>query len=286
MQRFYIYGPGIDEPVMIYNVTTASIYLYMYDRLGNVAGLLNYTTGALVERYEYDVFGKATVHTSAGADGEWMTDDDVTSSTSSVGNPYMFTGRRYDSEIDKYYYRARYYDADTGRFLSPDPIGYYDSMNLYQYVINNPLNWIDPWGLTEKECEIEELINEYNKSFINEMIYNSLDDIAEHPGTLTGIDFVDMTFTITQFNVIFVENLCGDYMGMAEIERMRKEYYLKKINEKLEEQQKKQEEQRRKREAERERKAEDEERRRKLNETFRRNIWKNPEWTLRNVRFI
>lgn len=55
--------------------------------------------------------------------------------------------RRYDSQIDKYYYRARYYDADTGRFLSPDPIGYYDSMNLYQYVTNNPLNWIDPWGL-------------------------------------------------------------------------------------------------------------------------------------------
>jgi len=78
-----------------------------------------------------------------------MTDDDVTSSTSSVGNPYMFTGRRYDSQIDKYYYRARYYDADTGRFLSPDPIGYYDSMNLYQYVTNNPLNWIDPWGLSE-----------------------------------------------------------------------------------------------------------------------------------------
>ena len=119
----------------------------MYDRLGSVAGLLNYTTGTLDERYEYDVFGKATVHTSAGNDGEWMTDDDVTSSTSSVGNPYMFTGRRYDSEIEKYYYRARYYDADTGRFLSPDPIGYYDSMNLYQYVTNNPLNWIDPWGL-------------------------------------------------------------------------------------------------------------------------------------------
>lgn len=42
---------------------------------------------------------------------------------------------------------ARYYDSKGGRFLSTDPLGYHDSMNLYVYVVNNPINYIDPYGL-------------------------------------------------------------------------------------------------------------------------------------------
>lgn len=80
-----------------------------------------------MERYSYDVFGEPN-------------------RVSDINNPYMFTGRRYDPEAGLYYYRARYYDYSTGRFLEPDPIGYTDSMNLYQYCLNNPINWFDPWG--------------------------------------------------------------------------------------------------------------------------------------------
>ena len=66
--------------------------------------------------------------------------------TSDVNNPYLFTGRRYDSETGLYYYRTRYYAHDIGRFLQADPIGYGDGMNIYTYCGNNPLGFLDPSG--------------------------------------------------------------------------------------------------------------------------------------------
>jgi RHS repeat-associated protein len=63
-----------------------------------------------------------------------------------IGNPYMFTGRRFDLETGLYYYRARYYNPQIGRFLQTDPIGYSDGINWYNYCSNNPVNGTDPSG--------------------------------------------------------------------------------------------------------------------------------------------
>jgi RHS repeat-associated protein len=61
------------------------------------------------------------------------------------------------SETDTYYYRARYYDPVTGRFLSEDPIGFNGGNNFYAYVENDPADQSDPFGLCApspamKEC--------------------------------------------------------------------------------------------------------------------------------------
>ena len=59
----------------------------------------------------------------------------------------MYTGREYDADTGLYYYRARWYDPEARRFISEDPIGLNGGINLYAYVNNNPLRYVDPSGL-------------------------------------------------------------------------------------------------------------------------------------------
>ena len=133
LQARYTYGSGIDEPLTIER--GGSVYYYHRDGLGSVSEISD-QSGNLVERYGYDVYGAPTIFDS--------TDTELTASA--IGNPYLFTGRRYDPESGNYYYRARIYSPELGRFLQTDPLGYVDGLNLYAYVGNNPVSWIDPLG--------------------------------------------------------------------------------------------------------------------------------------------
>ncbi len=81
-------------------------------------------------RYEYDSFGNMKHHGHK------------------IKQPYAYTGREWDRETRLYYYNARYYDPQMGRFLEIDPIGFAGGdINLYAYVGNNPVNLTDPLGL-------------------------------------------------------------------------------------------------------------------------------------------
>ncbi len=62
------------------------------------------------------------------------------------GNPIQYTARENDG-TGLYYYRARYYDPDLGRFIGEDPIHFDGGINLYRYVGGNPVSLIDPLGL-------------------------------------------------------------------------------------------------------------------------------------------
>jgi RHS repeat-associated protein len=62
------------------------------------------------------------------------------------GVRFQFTGRENDGVSNLYYYRARYYSAQLGRFISEDPIGLAGGMNLYGYVHGDPISNTDPTG--------------------------------------------------------------------------------------------------------------------------------------------
>jgi RHS repeat-associated protein len=87
------------------------------------------SSGAMVNEYIYDSFGN------------------IVDQTGTVVNPYTYTARELDTESGLYYYRARYYDANTGRFISEDPIGFRGGdVNFFTYTGNNPVNFVDPDG--------------------------------------------------------------------------------------------------------------------------------------------
>jgi RHS repeat-associated protein len=63
-------------------------------------------------------------------------------------NRFLYTGREFLKEANLYDYRNRVYSAKLGRFFQSDPIRFdAGDLNLYRYVANNPVNWIDPEGL-------------------------------------------------------------------------------------------------------------------------------------------
>jgi RHS repeat-associated protein len=134
LRRKYIYGPSVDEPVCLIESagSYAGTYYYHFDALGSVVALTSGNVdhmGETVEVYEYDVYGR------------------LGATDASHPNRMMFTGREYDKETGLYYYRARYYNPQIGRFLETDPVGYEAGMNWYTYCGNNSTNGVDPSGL-------------------------------------------------------------------------------------------------------------------------------------------
>lgn len=140
----YVYGDWIDEVLTMDR--DGEIYFYHTNSLGSIIALTDWY-GNVVERYAYDAYGEVSIMDSVG----------TPLSNSAVGNPYMFTGRRYDPITGLYYYRARYYSAERGRFLQRDPIGIWgDEENLgngYAYVGNRPLVITDLYGMDSPGCD-------------------------------------------------------------------------------------------------------------------------------------
>jgi RHS repeat-associated protein len=93
-----------------------------------VVGLIDATT-QLVNEYRYGAWGEPELVTEG------------------VQQPLRYTAREWDATAGLYQVRARWYDPQTGRFVSEDPIALAGGINPYAYVANSPVNFTDPFGL-------------------------------------------------------------------------------------------------------------------------------------------
>lgn len=135
----YVYGNYIDE-ALIMDQTNEERLFYHQNTLSSTFALTD-SSGFTIKLIQYDPFGQKTIFSS---------DNDLINS-SQLNNPYLFTGRRMDEESGLYYYRNRYYEIVNGRFIQRDPIGNWEDRvnqgNGYSYLGNNPINYLDPFGL-------------------------------------------------------------------------------------------------------------------------------------------
>jgi RHS repeat-associated protein len=130
---------GVGGLLAITNVTASETHVYAYDGNGNVAGLARASDGSVSARYDYNAFGEPILIEGAFAEA----------------NGIRFSSKYMDSETGYLYYGFRYYNPQTARWLSRDPIDEFGGMNLYGMLSNSSIANVDFLGLADTKSVLE-----------------------------------------------------------------------------------------------------------------------------------
>jgi RHS repeat-associated protein len=161
--RTYAYGlQRISENQLVGSTWTPSFY--GYDGHGNVRFLAN-TAGTLTDSYTFDAFGAPIA------------------STGTTPNAYLYSGERFDSNLNLYQLRARFYNMLTGRFETMGPLAGRvadpRTLHKYLYTAGNPINLIDPTGRDLEEGQILGEVKEEVETEVYENKFTCIEDAFE-----------------------------------------------------------------------------------------------------------
>jgi RHS repeat-associated protein len=141
--RRYVYGAGKDDVEgyvefsevdgFVFDSYKKGWYTYVKDQVGTVYKVYSDYAKQIVDTRTYDTFGNLISQTGI--------------SNGNLG----FQSKYFDQENGLYYFYHRYYNPANGRFVNEDPIGLNGGLNMYAFVNNNPIKWIDPYGLDWRE---------------------------------------------------------------------------------------------------------------------------------------
>lgn len=113
------------------------IYAPIHDHQGSLCALVDPETHVVAECYRYSAFGEMQIFDGIGSHLE----------ESALHNPWRFANKRYDTETGFVYFGKRFFDPETGRWITPDPLWHLDGPNRYAYGRNNPIQMQDLDGL-------------------------------------------------------------------------------------------------------------------------------------------
>jgi RHS repeat-associated protein len=164
MLRYYVWTPGGQLLYMIDAANSNNVYHYHFDRTGSTLALTD-STGTVTDSYAYTPYGKLLQHNGTNQQpftfvGQWGVRQDPSTGSGATGSGL-------------YHMRARYYDANTARFISREPVWPMltdpKEINPYQYAMNEPVRNVDVTGL--RSSVEDELNANLNKSYEEYSLY-------------------------------------------------------------------------------------------------------------------
>ena len=138
LKRRYVYATGRTTPD--YYIEGTEKYKIISDYLGSPRAVVKLSTNTVVYRMDHDEFGRVTLDSKPGF------------------LPFGFAGGLYDPSTGLVRFGARDYDPEIGRWTVKDPILFQGGdVNLYGYVNNDPIGFIDPFGLLDLDVNEKDI---------------------------------------------------------------------------------------------------------------------------------